>query len=357
MKFTNFLLISLFLLLITGCGSSDEIGKPLNTIVYACTQDVYTHICKVNVDGTDQIQISQIVPNADGPPLAHDNTNSRPVMNLTGQVAFVCNRADELEAAGQTIPIPMPGVCVVNIDGSDFARLVDSSLLNSLTIDEDGVVYYECADAQGRHSICRINFDGSDMRFLLHEGREGTGPVVNSDGTIAFTCVPEGRNFLRDFMEICSVNTDGSGFLELTDDQMINHTPVINNDGVILYPCDEELLSSYNFGLCKINQNGSGLSHLVENNEDVVVVSMNNSDNYVYSCTNPDDDSRSICARTLDSQIHTIFGPADSAATINDADVIAYRCAGDEICVINFDGSDQRQITRDAGALGVPVVR
>lgn len=344
-------------LLITGCDNADSTQPlgPLNKVVYVCERDFGQQICIVDVDGRDQKQLTQIFSIPDEDPQLADNLNNHPDMNRAGQIAFTCTRNDTLNAGGQQVSLPSGGICVINADGTGFARITEEPLVQNLAIGEDGVVYYDCADELGRFTLCRISFDGTSKTFLLPDSQEGFTPDVNASGDVVFTCVPQGAAILKANMEICAIDSDGNNFSQLTDDELINRMATINDAGIILYACDAPNESSY--GLCKINADGSGLDHIIENSLIPTRSSLNNKNNYIYACLDPDAEPRHLCAQEMGEIPHKIFGPANSAATINDADRIAYVCNEDEICVMNFEGAGKQQITEDAKAVGTPIAR
>ena len=283
-------------LLIAGCDNADSTQPvgPLNKVVYVCERDFGQQICIVNVDGSEQIQLTQVFSVSDEDPQLADNLNDHPDMNRSGQIAYTCTRREMLDAGGQQVALPSGGICVIHADGTGFARITEEPLVQNLAIGEDGVVYYDCADELGRFTICKINFDGTSKSVLLPDAQEGFTPDVNANGDVVFTCVPQGAAILKANMEICGIKPDGSNFRQLTDDDLINRMATINDNDIVLYACDASNESSY--GLCKINFDGSDLDHMIENSPIPTRSALNNKNNFIYACLNIEAEPRQLCA-------------------------------------------------------------
>jgi len=163
-------------------------------------------------------------------------------------------------------------------------------------------------------------------------------PSAEREHIVVYTCFDGIDN------EICAVHQDGTNHRQLTNNGFDDQAPSINDAGLIVYQCSTRI--------CVMNSEGKQTKAISDRRtRDVYSPDLNNAGVVVYECKPIAAIRPEICSVDLavGEEIRvTMNGKNDLAPTINDNNVIAYRCEVDhafQICVSNADGTEQRQLT------------
>ena len=267
---------------------------------------------------------------------------TRPSMNESGRIAFECrwfsgNRSLS-SGAGD-----LWRICTMNADGSALQVLSGAPSNTVPIINNSGQIAFICDDR-----ICIYNQNPNAPEPLTQLERDGVArdPDLNDAGQVVFVCE---SNFIQN---ICLVDFLSKQVVNLTKyetRQVVAH-PRINDAGVIVFEChDPELPDAINICLIQSDGNGARTLTRAESLQGFINPDINERGNIVFGCSM---NGRHICSVKMDGtnlrQLTPQVDPEDSSNTlpsISNAGIVVFHCQ-DSVCIMRSDGSDLREIAQ-----------
>jgi PKD repeat protein len=290
----------------------DPVINASGQIAFTCARLTFERdLCGINSDGSG---FHFIYKTSGGVSLDdHD-------MNDFGQIAAKC------DSSAPSSPLP-DSICVINFDGSGLKEIgigtdsADDSNTNPV-INNLGQIAYVCDRFQPKSGICGINFDGSGFHVVAQDASDRRDqPAINNLGQVAYRC-----QHLDTFEGLCGSNFDGSGFRVIRDSMASNDEDLevhINDLGQLVFECENGLTSSAE-SLCRINFNGSNFTVLLaatSSADNIENPAINNSSIVAFSCDTLS--VRSLCSINFDGTNELILRDSggDSDFTSEDPDI------------------------------------
>lgn len=194
------------------------------------------------------------------------------------------------------------------------------------------------------------------MLGLVGCGSDGPTPMpedLDLSRLIPYVCDDGDR-------EICVVSADGTWTKQLTENNTPDYAPSINSTGQIAYSCKES--NPDDEEICVINIDGTDRRQLTDNEFQDSFPIINELAQILYVCETeetkeefPDQHVRHLCGVQFDGsdehQITVQDHGNPSIPVMNNLGEIAFPCWNDQgrqICMINFDGTDLATLTDEA---------
>lgn len=278
------------LALMTGCRAAEPtatLGPPTDTVMPRATPTSAPPTAT-------QTQVLAVVPTPSEP-------TATPETPLEGHggglIAFYSERDGNAE------------IYTINADGSAETRLTDNHALDIVPdLSPDGSQIVFVSDRDGNDEIYRMNWDGSGVVRLTHTPAQESYPYWSADGTKIVFCSKrdDGRTF-----EVYLMNGDG------TDQKRIT-TNSVSEEWAYLSPDMQKIVYAVGplprYSLYVMNVDGSDPHQIFSSDKSAALPKWSR-------------DGRTIAC--------------------NHATLTAGRIVGD-VCLMNGDGSDLRQITQSA---------
>jgi hypothetical protein len=322
-------------------GSFDSLF-PKTRIAYLCGDDV----CRIDADGANLRLMTENLSAAH----LDLSTFDYPSLNNKNHVVYecadvhICIQSDSNASSIKNITLGIDEI---------------SSLSYTPALNDENVIAFVCFTDRS-FEICKINTNGNEFEVITENDIVDDSPDINNLGQIAFVCYSDEaeeifRGIFHKAARICAINEDKSEFRWLTTEGFGNWLPEINDKGQIVYMCHDGSDSE----ICLVNFDGTGHRQITHNETIDSVPYINNQGQIVFSCHDGNDFE--ICfakANSPEIEILTDNEWDDMLPEINDNRLIAYICEqpGDaiekseatrQICTMNSEGKDKRQLTND----------
>jgi hypothetical protein len=201
-------------------------------IAFSCFDGEDREICVINFDDSGFKMLTK-------------NSNIEdwnPAINNAGQIAYSCN------SAWQGVLPSVDNLCVINADGSGQKQLTTLYWKNSdPVINESGQIAFVCYTPEPDNAppgaytfeseICLVNFDNTLLKRLTDNELTDWEPALNDKNQIVYECTVWDGATLK--IEICMVDSVSEEFTRLTSNNTSDDAPTINNAGLIIYQCGE----------------------------------------------------------------------------------------------------------------------
>jgi hypothetical protein len=190
------------------------------------------------------------------------------------------------------------------------------------------------------YNIYIINSDGTGLQQPTSGSTEDHSPSMSDDCTkISFVRFDGSQTSTR---EIYIISSDATGLSQLTSNSYEDNSPDISGDGSkVVFACNEGKPSGQ-YDICIVNSDGTGWSNLVNSYDYSMYPSISYDGSKIAFVVN--DLAKIFTINSDGSSLNEIYTGGGNPKVSGDATTIAFEGNGNNIYIINYDGTGLLQI-------------